>query len=426
MLKSFLKFFPHKNRNVGLLLGIFLILLFVYFESFVKADKDFDIFIGAAQLIKEGKSCYNTWIPCGKNFLLYYYSPLFAVILIPLSNLPLYLSYIIWILFNLFFLYKIIFLIDYYLKISGFSYRIKIFFILMVSACILRFLLYNFDLGQMTIFLVFASLESIRLIHENKKWQGAALLALAINIKLLPLSLIFYLIYRSEFKSFALVIFFSIVYLILPILFIDISFNNFLLNEWWNTMTTTIDRSIIDDVGRESLSALIPSYIMEIKEEITFKRNLINLSLETTITILTAFRATLILLTLYFLRALPFKKMSSPLVHFYSLSYIMLITPLISPHQGKYSFFYLFPAFCYVVYSILSLDFNKPKLLFKNKIAICGILISFVFTTLTTDGIIGRNYSNIVNYYHLITIGALILIMPMIILKPENLLNNNP
>jgi len=101
----------------------------------------------------------------------------------------------------------------------------------------------------------------------------------------------------------------------------------------------------------------------------------------------------------------------------------MLLTPLIAPHQGGYSFFYLLPAFSWVIY--MSLVFLRDKkeagnnrILLKYKFAISGLIISFLLTTITSDGIIGRHYSNIANHFHLQTIGALILIIPMMLYKP--------
>lgn len=417
--------FVLSHKKLFFLLGGILVLLFIYFESFVKAEKDFDVFIGAAKLIREGKTCYNSWIPSGKDAMCYCYSPLFAIVLIPLSYLSQYGYNIVWISLNIFFLYRIILLINFFSGRSSLTSKWKPYFYLIITICTLRFLLYNFDLGQMTIFLVYASMESSRLIAENKKWQGASLLAFAINIKLLPLTLLFYFVYRGEFKASIFIIFFSLIYLFLPALFLGFSFNNRLLQDWWSVMTTMANNSMFEDVGRESLSALVPAYVMDVKEEINFHRNVLSLSVENTFYILNLCRIIFVLLSIYFFRAFPFKKITNPFFHYYALSYILLITPLIAPHQGKYAFFYSLPAFSYLTYFVLSYfttsAIHGKELKDKMKIVIAGIIVSFIFTTLTSDGIIGRNLSNIANYYHLITIGIIILILPLALLTPEKL-----
>jgi len=285
------------KRNFIFFLSTILLLGLFYFECFIDVDKDIDTFIGASKLIASGESCYNTWIPSGGGFLLYYYSPLFALLLIPLTFLPQVLVNIIWLSFNLFFLYRIFRLIEFYLPISTLSSRNRSIYFLLLALSVFRFLLYNFDLGQMTIFLVFVSLESIRLILEDKKTLGAALLALAINIKLLPITLLAYLIYRGEFKASLLTTFFFILFLFLPAIFIGMDFNTSLIIEWWNLMTNTIDNSLTDDSGRPSLSSFIPSLLMEINGKVDIRRNILSLNVETAILILNMMRGLLVLLT---------------------------------------------------------------------------------------------------------------------------------
>ena len=412
------------KRNFIFFISTILLLGLFYFECFVDVDKDIDAFIGASKLIANGESCYNTWIPSGGGFLFYYYSPLFALLLTPLTFLPQVLVNIIWLSFNLFFLYRIFRLIEFYLPVSTLSSRNRNIYFLLLTISIFRFLLYNFDLGQMTIFLVFASLESIRLILDDKKIPGAALLALAINIKLLPITLLAYLIYRGEFKASIFTVLFFILFLFLPAVFIGMDFNTSLIVEWWSLLANTVDNSLADDSGRPSLSSFIPSLLMEIDGKVDIRRNIFSLSVETAIFILNVVRGLLVLLTLYFLRSLPFKKVKNPLQNYYALAYMLLITPLVFPHQGKYSFFYMLPAFSYSIYMIFCLIKKKKerdnyKLPARFKVAISGLIASFVLTTLTTDGIIGRHYSDIADHFHLITIGAMVLIIPLAIFRPE-------
>lgn len=412
------------KRNFIFFISTILLLGLFYFECFIDVDKDIDAFIGASKLIASGESCYNTWIPSGGDFLLYYYSPLFALLLSPLTFLPQTFVNIIWLSFNLFFLYRIFRLIEFYLPISTLSSRNRNFYFLLLALSIFRFLLYNFDLGQMTIFLVFASLESIRLILEDKKTLGAALLALAINIKLLPITLLAYLIYRGEFRASILTVLFFVLYLFLPAIFIGMDFNTSLIVEWWNLLTNTIDNSLADDSGRPSLSSFIPSLLMEINGKLDIRRNILSLNVETAILILNIVRGLLVLLTLYFLKSLPFRKVKDLVQNYYALAYILLIIPLIFPHQGKYSFFYMLPAFSYSIYMVFCLFKKKKetvdyKVPIPFKLAISSLIASFVLTTLTTDGIIGRHYSDVADHFHLITIGALVLIIPLAIFRPE-------
>lgn len=412
------------QHNAYYFVGSIILLAFMYFQCFVHPDKDFDVFIGASKLIWDGKTCYDVWIPVGGSFLLYFYSPLFAILITPLTFLPQYLYNVIWFVLNLWFLYRIIKVLYYYLDISGFDKRHRNVFLALVVIANLRFLVFNFDLGQMTIFLVFASLESIRLISDGRKIMGSALLAFAINIKLLPITLL--LFYRAEYKSLLLVVFFFLLYLFLPSLFIGYDFNNFLIADWCSIMTTTVDNSLAEDLGRPGLSSLVLSLLHETEGKVTFSRNLFSLNIASANFVLNIVRGVLVLLTVYFLKWPPFKKSDGAVSNFYALSYIMLVTPLVFPHQNMYSFFYLLPAYSYLIYFAMKLfdlkrdiiDYSVPL---KFKVAIAGIIMSFVFITLSSDGVIGRHYSDIAEHFHLIAIGTFMLIVSLAILNPDRI-----
>ncbi len=415
------------QQNTYYFIGSIILLAFLYFECFVHPDKDFDVFIGASKLIADGKTCYNIWLPVGGSFLLYYYSPLFAVLLTPLTFLPQYFYNVIWFVLNLWFLYRIIKVLFYYLDISGLTNRNRNLLIALILIANLRFLVFNFDLGQMTIFLVFASLESIRLITDGQKIMGSALLALAINIKLLPVALLLFLFYRAEYKSSLLVVFFSLIFLFLPVLFIGYDFNNVLIADWWSIMSTTADNSLLEDLGRPGLSSFILSILHETEGKVALSRNLFSLNIETANFVLNIVRGLLVILTLYFLRWPPFKKNSNVFLNFYALSYIMLVTPLVFPHQNMYSFFYLLPAYSYLIYFAMKLfalkqENNNYLIPLKFKVGIAGIMLSFVFITLSSDGIIGRNYSDIAEHFHFIAMGTFMLIGSLVIFNPDKII----
>jgi len=60
----------------------------------------------------------------------------------------------------------------------------------------------------------------------------------------------------------------------------------------------------------------------------------------------------------------------------------------------------------------------------KFKVGIAGIMLSFVFITLSSDGIIGRNYSDIAEHFHFIAIGTFMLIISLILFNPDRIIEN--
>ncbi len=94
--------------------------------------------------------------------------------------------------------------------------------------------------------------------------------------------------------------------------------------------------------------------------------------------------------------------------------------PLLFPHQQKYAFLLAGPALFYLAY-VLVLNFRaEARHLGKSRwiaIVILSIL-SFALMTLTTDSLVGRSLNLITQHYKLITWGALVLILILVIAPP--------
>lgn len=396
-------------------------MLLVY-ESVLRNNKDFDIFISASRLIFEGKTCYEVWLKSGTSGLKYFYSPLFAVLLFPLKNLPQLAYNFIWIAFNLAVIYRSFYLLSYFLPLKHITTKQKKAFFILSVLCSARYILDNLDLGQMTFLLVWASLEASKLIFQKRIIAASSLLALIINFKLIPLAILPYLLYKREFKAFGLTVLFFSLYLFLPALVLGYEFNLQLLQSWLSSLTLTESRSIYEDLGRPSLSSLVPSLVMETPIEFSLKRNFLNLDSSTTMLVLNTVRV-LLLMLLASLFGKPFQKTSSRKTLFYDISLIFIATPLVFPHQGKYSFFYLMPAYAYCIYSLFKLYSLKQHPTYKriNQLVLVFVSLSFLGVTLTTDGLIGRRLSDFSEYIHTITYGAFFLLTAMVFLKPKKI-----
>jgi hypothetical protein len=76
-----------KNKFLNYSIVFIILIFFVVFESVVNANKDFDIFIAASKFMFDGKTCYNVWFNSAGNGLKYFYSPLFGILIYPLTFL---------------------------------------------------------------------------------------------------------------------------------------------------------------------------------------------------------------------------------------------------------------------------------------------------------------------------------------------------
>lgn len=381
-----------------------------------KDGGDFDVYLDAAEKLNNGK---NIYAPPFIRDLQYYYSPLFALLLIPFSS-SFFATELIWLLLSGLLLYRTWMLIRSYFNMDVFSNKEILLWTALSFFFILRFLLYNISLIQITVFLMWTILESIHLIRKGNPFLGAALLALAINIKIMPLVALPYLIYRGYFKASALLVFFALVYLFVPTIFIGFDFNNFLLNEWWAIINPLQGEHMIEaGINAQSLVGLIPVYLTETDGQMALDRNFVNLSIASTELITNLARLTLILLTFLFLKK-PFNKMVDKLSEIKAIAYILLIVPLIFPHQQKYAFLFIFPMMIYLIYyCILRLKYS-PSIGFKIFLG-CLLLVSLMFTPLIGSDVIGRNLYDAIHHYRILGFSTLSLVLFSILAKVKHI-----
>jgi len=408
------------KQYIPYLLGV-LVLGFLITKAL--GNGDFKVFLEAAKLVAAHKSPYHEWIFVSEgNYALYFNSPLWAIILIPFSYLPYVIPNFIWLFANTYFLYRIWILLTKYIDFQNLSKQ-QVNWLLFLSILLsARFILYNFEMIQMTIFILWGALESLSLFRNKNFFGGGLLLALIINIKILPIVIVPYLIYRKEWRGALSTLFFSIIFLVLPCLFLGWSTNLYLLSEWWSVINPNNAEHLLEsDLGLHSLTALIPSLLIKTDGLLPYSRNIFNLDFETATYILNAVRAGLIFFTLYFLGMPPFRQAKSKFREIHELSYVFLLIPLIFPHQQKYAFFLAYPAFFYISYFIV-INFNLRTRMLNHKtycVIVILLLLSFMFMTLSTDGIIGRNLNQITQHYKTVTYGAIVLIVILILCSPR-------
>ena len=400
-----------------LIIGIALIYIALSVGSALDGG-DFDVYLDAAIKLNNGQ---NIYVPPFIKGLQYYYSPLFALVLIPFSW-NFFITELTWLLLSGLMLYRSWSLIKSYFDLSVLSKKEIIIWTGISFFFIVRFLLYNISMIQITMFLLWAILESIALIKNNKTLKGSGLLAFAINVKLLPLVVVPYLLYRGYFKSVLYVILFSFVFLFLPALFIGWDFNSFLLKEWWLIINPANSEHLIEaSTNSQSIVGTIPVYITEIEGALPYKRNLFNLSMQTVEIITNLIRLLLVLLALYFLKS-PFKKSVSKISEIRAIGYLLMVVPLIFPHQQKYAFIFLFPMIAYLSYYCMVMrKYNRTKS-FKVFLVLL-LIISINYTPIIGSDIIGRFNYDLVHHYRLLGISTLLLIVAAVFANPKSIEN---
>jgi len=377
---------------------------------------EFNTYLEAAKQLRAGVDCYNIWLTHDNGTSTQYgYSPLFATLLIPFTFLPSWVPSLLFLLADVVMLFRVFRLITEWLQLKEFSG--KNLWLSLVLIFSLRFILHNFEMVQLNIFLLWLSLEGLQQIFFSKRiLLGTFLISLGINFKILPVVFVPYLLYRKEFQSVGLICGWGLLFAILPASVFGFDFNTQLHSEWLNIINPFNEKygigQNIESYRIHGLSALFVAYFSKYNND-TFQWLIVSLSDQGVQLLTTLSRLAFITLTFYFLRRKPFSSFQSSRHFAYEVSYLLLITPLIFPQQNKWAFVYILPALGLIFYSLL----QKQKSFFSIKVVL--LLAVFILTTLTTDGIIGKQLNYYTECLKLVTIGTILIVPILMLSKPE-------
>jgi len=378
----------------------------------ISANRQGDLFIyeSGSKDILAGKDAY--FISYVDGFR-YYYSTLFALLIYPLTFLPVYIGNLLWLGLNAFFLYRTAVLVFGYFDLSILTQKQKILFMAFSLLFSLRFILSNFHNQQITICILYLALEGLRFIFSGNKLAGALLIALGINIKLLPIVLLPYLLYRREFMASFLIIVFYAVMLFLPGYILGFTQNNMLISSWWKLInpSNTIHNLDVDERSFHSLSTLLATLLIENvpdKFALHIRRNIMDITYEHLVLVLNITRGVFILFSLYFLRTKPFENKISNIHRFTEISYLLLLVPLIFPHQQDYAFLFIMPAVICIIYHLITAQNKLPVI--KFRIILFFLILSYLLCNLS---LLFGEFRDYYDHFKILTYGA-ILIIPLL------------
>jgi hypothetical protein len=267
--------------------------------------------------------------------------------------------------------------------------------------------------------LLYLSLEGLNLISHDKKIWGALLIAIGINIKIMPIVLLPYLFYRKEFKAGLYVMLVYVALLFIPGLVIGFSYNSSLLASWWHLINPMNPEHILDEdeTSFHSLSTLLSTLLVEKTPDfhaLPLRRNIANLTLTQLTNVLNIVRLLFISFSFYFFRTKPFVSIQNKMHCLWELSYLLLLVPLIFPHQQVYAFLFVLPASTYLIYYLMT---KKDKLTITQYRTLFGALcISYLACNISF--LLGQFNAYYV-HFKVLTYGALLLIPLLAICIPN-------
>ncbi|MCC6370279.1 MAG: DUF2029 domain-containing protein [Bacteroidia bacterium] len=394
---------------------VLIAIVYCLFEAV--GEGDFYIFSSAAGKLDGVTNIYTEKY---ETYYSYFYSVFFALLLKPFYYLPFFWVKFCWLMLNLFLYYRLFMLLVNAKVLELLEEKQKKFFLLFVFLFSFRFLHENIHASQITILILWCSVYGLYWINNGQTIKGSMVLALGINIKLLPIVLLPYLLYRGHFKAFVITLSVYILSLLLPGLIIGNNYNMDLLLSWFNLINPTNSHHVLDVDERSfhSLTTLLTTLFIENAPDpyaMPLKRNIANVSIETFKFILLGTRLVLVAFTLYFLSLKPFVKAKSQMDRFTEIGYILLLVPLIFPHQQHYAFLFVVPAFAISVYTFIK---NKNALTKSHRIVVMLLLIiSYLACNLK---ILLGEFDKYYQHYKILTYGALLLVPLLIWVSVQN------
>lgn len=297
---------------------------------------DLDIFLAAARELLNGGDPYAVKY---HEWYTYYYSIFFALLVSPLLPLGALGAKLVWGALTILMVFRCA-------KLLGVTGPRLAFFALLALFQPIRD---NINASQMTVLVVWACIEALHQVAHGRRTWAAILIGAAIDVKLIPLVLLPYLIYRRQWRVALMAILVTATLTLAPALVLGWSHNLDLLASRWALVDPADPLHVLDveEPSIISLGSLLSGYLSSAPgndHALDLPRHFADLDISTLTALLWLGRLLLVMLALYFLRWPPFRAARSPEHAQWEVAYLLLCAVLIFPHQRNYSMFLAAPA----------------------------------------------------------------------------------
>ena len=278
-----------KSRDVLIFIFSTLSIVFLGFE--MTRDGDFYFYYSASSKVFTSPDLYDQLH--GKNQVFDYYgSPVLTLLLCPLTKVSITVAALLWKVLSIMALYKIWRILESFSVSMRLNDSEKTRWLLVTFIGILFLVYTNLHHVQHTILLLYLSLEGVFQIEKNRAWQGALLISLGIFLKVAPIVLFPYLLYRSRYRSALLIVVFILVFASLPTLFLGWEHSYLLWEGWLSKLNPGADLNALDMNNEKNqgliawISTLCIEGIRHIESSVFLRRHLIDLPLNIVINII--------------------------------------------------------------------------------------------------------------------------------------------
>lgn len=391
--------FTKSNNRV---LGTIVFFYFLWMASLVfrsiHGDDDLDVFLNAGKRLMMHEDIYEA--PFYNN-LRYYYSPLFALLVSPLSTLQPMLAKFIWFSVNFILVIRCVFIIK---KHTEWNFKYAGITLFLLCLCSGKLILHNFLTNQLTIFILWTLLESYNLCLKPSSFLAVLVFCIGLNFKVMSLVVLPFFLYLLGKRGWILWSFVFVLLLIIPACFIDWNYNTTLLSHWWGTINPVDKFHVIQvsEPGFLDLGALLSKYLSSQDVVGEPRANIASMGYVSILLITNALRLLILLLVILAVRKVPESVAGIPRSFIQLVPFIALI-PLLLPHQRDYSYLLVMPMF--TVLLILLGNVGKLSYYIWLVLAVCVSGMPF------WASMVGSHIVDIFYDYKLVPLGMAALIL---------------
>ena len=349
------------QKNIKILIGVFVLLLAWPFLRSLSTNNDLNIFFGAAERLTRLENPYTTPYNAQGWALDYYYSPLFASLLSPFTWLPkfivseeipfgLFVLKLLWNALNLYFVYQ---LVQFANRVFA-PRRDKKGFIFWLCFALLtyRWVFLNLLYGQMTILIVWGVVKAFEgtISGSIKKNLG---LAFGVTLKILPVYMVGQLFLMRKWKAFTAAVLLSVAMVILPYAYLPATYHTEILVSWMNNINPFSKNHIVElgEGGFIDMGALITKYLTGLNIEGEARVDWFSMGATGVFITTQLFRLLVLASCWYWLER--FRKLAQPRWELLSMSVFLACIPLAFPHQRDYSLFMVWPLLLFVLNDVI-------------------------------------------------------------------------
>lgn len=401
-----------KGKKLVQLVLLLLLIAFLISKAVFLKSNDINVYLFAAESYLNGANIYTN-----NPFNFYLYSPFFALILSPLIFLPNVVAVFLWLALNFFCLWRIFVITrDFAMKHMPLDKKHYRWWLAGVIVLSIGFVNHNVNLGQITILILWLTIEAITQVNKGNNYKAAALLAIGINIKIIPFIVIGYWFLQGKFKAIAATLLLLGLTFVIPALYSGWERNAELHSTWAETINPSREKYAFENNdGCVSLNAILPAYFYtfpekDVSEWNGFERKIYSLDYNTLKNILQFLRIFFLLSVAVIVFYKAAHRRNNFLYQWWEISYVLLVSLIIFPHQMKYTMLYFVPIAAYVLYYFLRIHQSNVSVSKAHKtIGITAVVLIVILSIMGRD-IIGRTAVDFLDFYGFMGLSNLIFI----------------